>query len=262
MKELTLDECKQRLLAILISIDRCCRENNIEYSLNYGTLLGGVRHKGFIPWDDDIDLMMTRDNFIKFKKAYKDKAFDLILPEQKDWGWHFIRVCDKSTIIKFDVEVENVPKHGLWVAVFPVDKKPDDENKWRSQRKKIDFFSFLGRVKRSRWISSHGICRNISKLFMRVLLSPINMTYISKNVDKYLSFYNSHNTFFSYQRGLLYHIFPTSWFDNYTDIEFEGRLFMSIENYDEFLTLEYGEYLKLPPEENRIPLHEFTAYYK
>ena len=260
MKELSLDDCKKILLKILISIDKCCRDNNIKYSLDFGTLLGAVRHNGFIPWDDDIDLMMTRENFIKFKDTYNDDKFDFISPEQENWGWHFIRVCDKSSVVKFDEEVENVPKHGLWVAIFPIDKKPDDEKKWKSQMKKIDLFSLFGRVKRSRWVSSHGLFRNTSKLFMRVLLSPIKMICLSKKVDKYLSAYNSYNASFSFQRGLLYHIFPTSWFDNYIDIEFEGHKFMAISHYDEYLRQEYGDYMKFPPKEKQVPKHEYEAY--
>ena len=260
MKQLSNSECKEKLLEMMISIDKCCRDNNIEYTLDYGSLLGAVRHKGFIPWDDDIDLSMTRKNFDKFLKVFNSDKYELLTRNDKDWGWHFIRICDRSTKLVFKEEYEKVREHGLWIAVFPVDKIPDDKKKWNTMKTGINFYEGLCRLKRSKWLPNSSILRNMSKTFLRICLMPFPITLFSQIEHNLLTSFQFKETNQSFLKGTVYHEFPSFWFDSYINLEFEGHKFMAISHYDEYLKYEYGDYMTYPPIEEQVPKHEYNAY--
>lgn len=129
MRHLTLQELQQFSLDILKDVAGFCEKNNIRYSLGYGTMLGAVRHKGFIPWDDDVDIMMPREDYEKFRTIYKSKLYSFIDSRNTpDCYIAFGRVCDtKKTLasscipwVKKDV--------GVWIDIFPVDRVPDDKD--------------------------------------------------------------------------------------------------------------------------------------
>ena len=129
MRHLTLQELQQFSLDILKDVAGFCEKNNIRYSLGYGTMLGAVRPKGFIPWDDDVDIMMPREDYEKFRTIYKSKLYSFIDSRNTpDCYIAFGRVCDtKKTLasscipwVKKDV--------GVWIDIFPVDRVPDDKD--------------------------------------------------------------------------------------------------------------------------------------
>ena len=257
-KELGLNESKAYLLKMLVSIDNCCRKNGIRYSLDYGTLLGAVRHKGFIPWDDDIDLLMVRDDFEKFKKAFSVEGYDLLSEENESWARYYIRVCDKSTSLEFLNLCEQIPNHGLWIAIFPIDNVPDNVNDWKKMRQAITFWGSLLRLKHSMW--THGDLRNLLKLFGRILLKPIHAKWIVSHLRKAMMNADYTRTNRRYQLGSKFYENPFSMFENYIDIEFEGHQVMCISEYDKYLRNYYGDYMQLPPIEQRFPKHEFKAF--
>lgn len=259
--ELDLLETQQCLLKCMQSIDQCCRDNGISYSLDFGSLLGAVRHKGFIPWDDDMDLLMTRINYNRFIQCYDDPSYEVISGDTKYWGAHFIRICDKGTEVKWNdpPEYEKTVSHGLWVAVFPVDNAPSDEKDWIKLQNGFKFYSECIRLKRGMWAPS-GFFRNIIKALIRICLKPFSYKCLVKLQDKCLTQYNKFQTGFSYQKGLYFRRYPTSYFDKYIDIEFEGNTFMAISEYDKYLTYIYGNYMTPPPVSERVPKHEYKAY--
>ena len=141
MQKLSLDEIKNSELLILDDIDRVCRKNNIKYSLAFGTLIGAVRHKGFIPWDDDIDIVMTRDNYDKFIHTYineKNENYSILNHEfDKNYYHQFTKVVDNRTTINND-NLREIKNMGVWVDVFPVDKI--SSKNLRLNLKLINFF--------------------------------------------------------------------------------------------------------------------------
>lgn len=259
-KEVPLNEAKRIMLRILQSVDKCCRENKINYSLDWGTLLGAVRHQGFIPWDDDIDLMMSRKDFNKFRCVYSDKNYDMLTNDEPEWGWNYIRICDKTTEVVFGPDTERIKRHGLWLSIFPIDSVPDDPHEWKCQQLQINFYHALCRLKRSVW-TKKGMTKNILKACLRWLLSPISMCYLAKKEEKLLSKYSSKRTVMAFQRDIDYHIRPTKYMDAYVDLEFEDGHFMAIASYDNYLKDEFGDYMTPPPIEQRVPSHGYKAFY-
>ena len=128
--EISLDEAKEKMLEMMCYIDKVCRENNIKYSLAYGTLIGAIRHKGFIPWDDDMDIMLTRDNYDKLIEIIKkDDKYDLL---DFDSGFilNFSKICCRNTLAiekdKYRLKCDSI---GVFVDIFPIDNLPEKEPK-------------------------------------------------------------------------------------------------------------------------------------
>ena len=126
---LTLTEIKQVELGILDYIVDICNKYNLIYYLSYGTLIGAIRHKGFIPWDDDIDISMPRDDYEKFLKITSsgqiNSKYKCLVPLVDGYYYEFAKVIDTSTIVE-DVSVQST-ENGVWVDIFPLDglKKSD-----------------------------------------------------------------------------------------------------------------------------------------
>ncbi|MDE7158348.1 MAG: LicD family protein, partial [Clostridiales bacterium] len=149
MKRLNLNEVHEALFGLLCEFDRVCREHNLKYSLSYGTLLGAVRHKGFIPWDDDIDVNMPRPDYEKFVELANSGVLGEHFCISKDRGkgtyYCFTKLMDKRFPLRSPNHIE-VPY--LFLDVFPVDGVPEDE----TERNKLF-------KKERKWVVLSGICQ-------------------------------------------------------------------------------------------------------
>lgn len=255
MKEITLEEQKKILFDILIYIDKTCRDNGINYSLGEGTLLGAVRHKGFIPWDDDIDLLMERKDVEKFLTVHKDGDFILYTPLMDGSNCYVYRLTDPKTVI----EKNGKTSHGLWVALTPIDNIPDEGVAWDKMRNKVHFWIELLRQKKTGVYSG----RRIVRMVKRVLSLVITNGFLYNRLLHYLTMYNDVKT--KRMQKLNIHrepfVIPSDVFDGYTELEFEGRKYMAIKHYDEYLKRMYGDYMTPPPVEQRVAKHDFRAYF-
>lgn len=136
MNELTLKEKQEIMLDIMLDIDRFCRENGIRYSLAYGTMLGAVRHGGFIPWDDDLDIFMLRDDFEKFVESYPAHRYHVLYNTRNDKEFlatGYAKVHDPKTAI---VGEKTHTKYGVFVDIFPLDPVPEDPEEQRKYIKR------------------------------------------------------------------------------------------------------------------------------
>lgn len=281
MKEILLPELKELELAILEDIAGFCEENDIQYFLCGGTLLGAVRHKGFIPWDDDIDIMMPREDFDKFLKLYNInnktknyKAFN-IRTFNKYWRTH-CQVFDIRTVLIENTFNEKIKDNAVFVDVFPVDGVPVSRF-----MQKLYFFGYLLlhsihfgsvlRYKESHYYGSGSGLKNIIRTVVKYLFvsvfSKFNYTYIVKICDNYarmLSYgesdyvaivaeYGDYGT-----RGIV----PKDIYKDFNYVSFENRLFRAPLNTDLYLKHVFGDYMKLPPEKDRVSNHSFKAYWK
>ena len=245
-----LRKAQLRILDIMVAIDKVCRNNNIKYWLDYGSLLGAVRHKGFIPWDDDIDICVMDEDYNKLRKALMEE-----LPEQfvfQDTStdkYVFIRpgrVRDTHSHCDYP-HFAKLKEQGLWVDIFQTDRVLSKRSK-----QFIDFF-----YRRSfREIHHYGDVAYTS-LIKRVLYKIIAyiihpFASLAVHVAKWIADRG--------KKGLLSHYaynYASMWaLEKYVfplkEVEFEGHKFFAPGNYDAHLKMRYGDYMKLPPEDKRV----------
>ncbi|GHV72135.1 LPS cholinephosphotransferase [Spirochaetia bacterium] len=255
MRELTSAELKALLLEILIFIDKFCQENNIQYSLDGGTLIGAVRHKGFIPWDDDIDIMMLRHDYEKFIKLFNNQSgiYKIQCYEtDKSTEFLFAKVYDTRTIL-YEYGVDN--GFGIAVDIFPVDGFNIKKNIY-NYSKKIKIIRGLLLIKKygqKRDKFNHFVYRLIKFFIKPVSIKTVGA--LSRNlIKKYKctdSFYVCQLCGYEPEKQ----IYPVSLFKKHRNIEFEGYYFKAIQNYDIYLSSLYDDYMKLPPMEEQAAKH-------
>lgn len=268
MRELSLDEIKKRQLSMLAWIDGLCREEGIDYSIAYGTMIGAVRHGGYIPWDDDVDLFMTRDNLRKFIRSFnqiQNSGFHILNWENN--YFNFTKVIDSSTIVTEDNDY-NVRNYGVWLDIFPVDYLPDPKStEAKTKYQKMNRYLKLSQIRgmHYRHYKTMGFPKNIIWLTLRILLSIFPLGHFGKIVDStYLGYNDAPTDFMGYlpQCQLESNTFPSHYFGDYIDMKFDGIKVRCLKEYDAMLKGYYGDYMKLPPENERVSGHNYKAFLK
>jgi len=266
-REICSGDLKVLQMDVLQAVDNFCRDNNIRYSMACGTLLGAVRHEGYIPWDDDIDIYLLRDDYDKlmrlFPKVYQECYCISSIERDPFWDKPYAKAYDNRTIVVEEAEYDG--KFGVNIDVYPIDDVPDDETEWvnyDSKRRKlykkynrllafVPFrFSPIGIVRWLRW--------NYPKWFT-------TRRQMAKRIDAFSQKWRNKGykrVFECCQGQLQQHPFNKCVFDKITSFSFEDRSFMGFENYDEYLRNGYGDYMTLPPEEKRVTHHFYKAYWK
>lgn len=269
MQKLDINQIKKIELDILIAFADFCEENKLKYYLAYGTLLGAVRHKGFIPWDDDIDVLMPRPDYNRFieltgynpikqnleTRLYRNCKNPNIYP--------FAKIIDTNTLV-YEKGKSRKNISGIWIDIFPLDGCPDS-----SEETRVQFEKYL-KIRNWQDLATTNpfyIDQNIIKKMLKfIFFVPAAKLYgckrICKKIDELAQSY-------SYDKSQL--VADFTWGDSLDAIlkkedlepalhlEFEGKLFNAPKSYDQYLTNLYGDYMTLPPENERIP-HGFIAY--
>ena len=262
MKQLTSEEIKEIQLEVLQEFHDFCIANNIKYSLCAGTLLGAIRHKGYIPWDDDIDVMMPRKEYFRFLKLYSSNKFSLYTYDNhSNYMLSYAKLCDNRTIITEGTSYES--DYGIDIDIFPLDFFPDTIKESEKWSRHLGFLKDLREMKGMKLSSERSINKNIVVLIMRFLLLPVSMKYLVKRVDVVAQKYsyktngylgNMTNGYRMKERN------PMA--KGLIDVEFEGRFFKAVENYDVYLKGLVNNYMQLPPVEKQVSTHTVTAYWK
>ncbi len=274
MKEITneIKEVQKIALNVLIYIDKVCRDNKIRYSLAGGSLLGAIRHKGFIPWDDDIDIFMPRDDYEKFLKIMDEDAktnekikclhFDEKYP---DYFYRFAKVCDTSTTLQESTFIRN-ENLGVFVDIFPIDGI--DIKKAHKIIKKSSYYNRM--VAHSAMIKLNK--KNVSTLkylIKKYIICPFSKIsgykYWWNKSENFIKQYKFDNWDYVIPYSGVYKekdIFPKKFFDTLVEYDFEGCKFLAIKDYDPYLKSIYGDYMTPPPPEKRITHHDFKIYKK
>ena len=248
MVELSLNEVKQIELDILSRFDKFCRSNGLRYSLAYGTLLGAIRHKGFIPWDDDIDVWMPRPDYELFLSTFNDDRYVFLCHEKCDYWLEFGKLTDRTTCA---VPTNNAGM-GVFIDVVPVDGLPQNPEKYK--KKILWLFNLFTRM---RFVNIWGKKNGLQSIVYRI----IELIYPTKKLFQRLE---ATKQFFPFESSTnswdLYHQFQSSDFDETIDVVFEDRKFRSFANYDKYLRDIYGDYMQLPPVEKRVSGHNYKFY--
>lgn len=268
MQELNLEQLKNLELNILIKIDNFCRKNEIDYSLGGGTLLGAVRHKGFIPWDDDIDINMTRDNYERFLDLFSRESGRYRLVSYRtnpQYKYLFAKVVDTQTQL---VEDHNFPVEelGVFVDIFPIDSLADTREAAAAKLKKVKFKRFLcvAACWKHFYINhNRDMIRQLPRFIFFLLSRSIDVQKVNEWIEQQFPFDETKKYWGcvcgSYEER---EIMEQEVFTQYVDMEFEGHRFMGIKNYDIYLSSLYHDYMKLPPKEKQVAHHTFVAYEK
>lgn len=261
MKQLSMSEIKEAELSLLLRFADICDRNGLKYFLIFGTLLGAVRHKGFIPWDDDIDVCMPRtdyDRFIELER--KEKEIDFVCIDDNTSSQPFIKLIDLTTEITEISEnmVDAFEVSHLWVDVFPLDYMPDDIDKYMRAFKHVKFLRQLSVYSISRYGAGSSRSKAILKIPVIFLCKRIGRFRIAHWIDNYcrkLSPPSNHvNTLCWGARGIEAHS-DISMFRERVQLEFEGYRFWAPKAWDKYLNDIYGEYMKLPPKEKQVGHH-------
>lgn len=265
MKELTLQELKDIEFEILKMFDAFCKENNIKYYLSHGTLLGAIRYKKFIPWDDDVDLLIPRADYDRMISIFKDTDRYKLFAFEKDQNYRYpiAKLCDMTTL-KDEWGYNNGVKLGVDIDLFPLDAWDDDLEMAKKEVKYIRKNMFrLGLTKLKKPDSRNPIKRFIKGCLM-IFYKMFGSKYFIKKILK-----ASHkegqkgNNYLGCKAWCVYAekgIIPVDVFAETVDIEFEGEKFPAPVGWDKYLTCLYGDYLPEPPKEKQKTHHSFKAY--
>lgn len=256
--EYELKELQNQILKIAYYIDEICQKNNIEYYLMGGSALGAIRHKGFIPWDDDVDICMQRPDYDKFLQYIKEEKIDdnyeIQTIELNNSTRTFIKIINRNIPIKS----ASIEDKYLWIDVFPLDGAPGE---MEEAKKMIDKNIFLKGQIYLRTTKCREILKEKKKMsnkILKILLKPITyrhkvkhyanqMVNMAKKYDYNTSEYIAD---FVWPDGYQ-SIFRKEWFENTKELKFEDELFDVPDGYVEYLTHLYGNYMKLPEESER-----------
>ena len=259
MNTLSLSEIQKIELELLIKFDKICRDNNLKYSLAYGTLIGAVRHKGFIPWDADVDVLMPRGDYERLiKLQYSDEVCELRHFSFTDkYGYEYAKLVDKKTLI--DEPWRTDIKSGLFIDVFPMDffsKKTKDKIFKRTTY--LQLLSSSTVIKPFYYTRPHYIVRSFLKPFMlpfkKHLYSKID-NLCSKDSDGELTANIVHSE---------YHIpytYSGEIWNNLIDYSFEDHTFLVFSDFEKVLQVQYGDYMTPPPVDYQKNVHGIKAYY-
>lgn len=263
MKKIDLDEHKKIMIEMLNHIDYVCRQNKINYSLTAGSLIGAIRHDGFIPWDDDIDIILTEEEYKKLIDALAvDEKYTLLTPlNSRGYYYPYAKLVDNNTILRERYSKE-IPDYGVYVDIF--------QYRYISNNRFIRYFSYKKQFFLREMLGLSAInnlrISNESNFVKKLLLKIIKKTDTHKWLKRYLKCLKKPKSNYVVNSWPIYgvakDILLASDTRGYERHKFEGVDAMIFSKYDKILRTTFGDYMQLPPKEERKTHHDMEAYWK
>jgi len=263
MRQLLMNEVKEILLDILLKFDEYCSQNGLRYYLCGGALIGAIRHEGFIPWDDDIDVIMPRPDYEKLieleRKNKISDTLDLFTYKNGNSNLIFIKLGDITTQIYNKYQVE---KECISIDIFPIDGMSNEYSVNKKRYSKMKFFHYIYSLK----IWRFGYATSLSKIIIKSLCYPfslmVNHELFCKKMDNFAKKYNFEQSY--YVGDIIWgygekEIVVKEEFLPQVTVKFENYEFKTTQMYDKYLSQLYGDYMSLPPEDKRKN-HELIAF--
>ena len=263
---MTLPEIQARGLGMLRFMDDICRREGLTYWLSGGTLLGAVRHKGFIPWDDDVDLMMPRpdyERFLALAGRCSNRDYAIVTPYlNRDYAMPWARVWDLGT----RVDLTHMVKAGsetLFLDIFPVEGLPDSPRGCALWFKRVRLRDILLKCSRKADLWDHERLKALKRALMAVT-SILPPNFYARRLDRFCARHGHFEKAKNAGVCLITHYgsrecMPAGVFRGTEPVEFCGQHFPAPAGWDTYLRRLYGDYMKLPPEEKRASLHRLKA---
>lgn len=240
---------------MLVEVDRICKKCGIKYNIIAGTLLGAIRHGGYIPWDDDADVALFRPEYEKFRQACKTEldTSRFIFQDHRNtkgyrWGYGKLRRINTLFLREYQ---EHMPyMQGVFIDIFPLDGVPD--NYFLRSIKNFECFcirkilwSEVGKIAEKNLLKRQ-VYKILDKIPKRMIINYYHMMIYTANRKKTrmvrILMFPTPNSEYGYYRN---------WYENSVDTMFEGKIFQGIKDYDSYLTFKFGNYMKLPPQSQR-----------
>lgn len=273
MREISMQEEQKAALEVMRKIADVCEEQGLAYSLFYGTLIGAIRHKGFIPWDDDIDIAMPRPDYERFCKyctghAEELKPFKLLnMDTCKDYPYMISRMSDERYLLK--VTNEKDFGLGVFVDIYPLDglgNEYDQAYALMAKVRKYPRLIFLATRRYYHFGTTKGWGKRMAKFCAFCIVKLIGKNILAQRLLSLVDTTRYESSRYVgcavWGAGSKVFVFDKEKLGGMVQVDFEGEKFRAFEGWDYLLKMWYGDYMQLPPEEDRVPHHLYTAYKK
>lgn len=255
MEDIGLEESKKIQIGILDFFDQFCRKEGIRYSLSYGSLIGAIRHKGFIPWDDDIDIMMPREDYNILISKFKDANGIYVIhcvENDSEYCYPYAKIEDTRTILSERVNANHI---GINMDIFPLDYSGDTVEEARKNVSKLWFIKKVHRAKLIVPSKRNALWKRVLYILCNKLLFCVDIRNLALEISKRASEFDKPTSLVSMFLGEIFFVLPVKSFDQLIRVPFENGYYYSIPDYDVFLRSVYGDYMQLPPIEKQCSPH-------
>lgn len=253
-----IQELRQIQMGILDKVHQFCEQHGLRYFLSSGTLIGAVRHKGYIPWDDDIDIYMPRQDYEQFLLTFSDAQdiYRVLNPAtEPHYYYTFAKVVDQRTrMVEKETEGYEI---GVYMDIFPVDYVTDDlQERQRIFKEKKRLY----KIRRCKISNSNPLQSQLAYVVYKYW--PLSVRQIEREIRRMIVLDEPTHTVCNMTEAGpgIKGCFPAEDIASAVDIEFEGRLYKTMVGYKDYLERTYGDYMTLPPVEQRVT-HHFEAYW-
>ena len=265
MQIVNLEETKKICLNILVQFDQLCKKNGLHYSLAYGTLIGAIRHNGFIPWDDDIDVIMQRDDYERFLNlgSFREEQNNYGIIHYKMGSRYFYpyaKMFDRRTCLEENGMKNNL--FGVYIDIFPIDsagKTLASAMKNKTKCKKLEKYVLVS-MKDTK--NTTNLLRKLWYSLIKIIPGKIYCDKIEKIALKNKSDHHNFLTNMVWGYDAKKEVGAIRNWGDFSLKSFEGYSFDVLSEYDYFLKKVYGNYMELPAEEKRVSHHSTITYMK
>ena len=266
-----LKRLKEIQVDMLKAFDTFCKDNSLTYFLTYGTLIGALRHKGYIPWDDDIDLMMPRKDYNRLISHFNTSCTDMslrVIEHSIDSQYYlpFAKLVNSKTVLKENVD--NDYEIGIYIDIFPLDNLSDDFGQAKKVMKKAFRFNRRLQFKTISLTKKRSLIKNVILIMGKTILHFQNISHILSSFDNFCQSKMS-DRFTKYvgvmtgtSAGDESRVFRKEWFENVEYAWFENQEYPVPIGADALLKQLYGDYMTPPPKDQQVTHHSFEAWYK
>lgn len=265
MRRMTLQDIQSASLEILKVVDKFCKENGITYFLAYGTLLGAIRHKGFIPWDDDIDILVPRPDYERLLSEFNVPGYKAYNASDPKMLIPYSRICDTSkTLVKTSAPwYKGTIESGMWIDIFPLDAVSDDPEEFKAlyQRSLDNYHETVSiRRRKSKIDKDFGFGRNVKTIVHRVLHPFRHFQDPMPAKNRLMADMAACPAYGSTGHVSMlpcpeprWEWFPIEDFTSSVPVKFCDAEFPAPVGWHQFLSQIWGDYMQLPPESDRHP---------